>query len=85
MGDIKNLYKIKRSHKLLPILLQVIESYVWIETILVDLDTMNIPYLFIHDAVVIKKEDVDRVNLKIIEKYFLLGLNVNVKTEKLKK
>lgn len=85
MGDIKNLYKIKRSHKLLPILLQVIESYVWIETILVDLDTMNIKYLFIHDAVIIKKEDVDRVNLKILEKYFLLGLNVNVKTEKLKK
>lgn len=84
MSDIKNLYKDKKSYRLLAIMLQCIESYVWVENILNSLDRMNIEYLFIHDSVIVKKEDADRVNLKITEIYYLFGIDVNVKVEKIK-
>ena len=87
LSDIKKMLKIKRSHRLLPLMMQSIESYIWCENILPELDRMKITYLFIHDSVIVKEEDLDRTELKIMETYFLFGVNAkidktDIKTEK---
>lgn len=80
---IKGYKFIKRSHRLLPIMLQIIESFLWCETILPKLDRMNIPYLFIHDSVIIKEKDIERTELIIMEQFFINKINVKIKNEKI--
>jgi hypothetical protein len=87
LSDFKKILKIKRAHRILPIMMQSIESYIWVENILPELDRLNIPYLFIHDSVIIKKEDYERTDLKIMEVYYKFGVNskidvTDLKTEK---
>lgn len=85
LSTIKQLAKIKRSHKMLPILLQGIESYIWIELVLPKLDKMTIDYHFIHDCVIIKKEeDIDRVNLAILEQFYMIGSSPKISIENIK-
>ena len=45
---------------------------------------MNIPYLFIHDSVLIKEEDFDRTDLVIQEVFYEFGVDVKIKKEYLK-
>lgn len=84
LSSIKKLHGGRRPHRLLPLIMQSIESYIWCEKILPELDRMDIPYLFIHDSIIIKKEDLDRSELKIMETYYLFGVNVKIKNEKIK-
>lgn len=84
LSSIKNMYKIKRSHKVLPIMMQCIESFIFVENILPELDRLNIPYLFIHDSVLIKEEDFDRTDLVIQEVFYEFGVDVKIKKEYLK-
>jgi hypothetical protein len=83
INSIKLMAKIKRSHRMFPIILQSTESFMWVENILPELDKMNIKYHFIHDSVIIKKSDVERVKLKIEEQFYLAGHNSQIKEEKL--
>ena len=83
MGDVKKLLKIKRAHKVLPLLLQSIESFIWCENILPELDKMKIPYLFVHDSVIVKTDDLERTELKIKEIYYLFGVDAAVDKETL--
>jgi hypothetical protein len=76
---IKSLIKMKRSHRMFPILMQGVESFLWVENILPKLDSMKIPYLFIHDSVLIKDEDKDKVELVILEKFFMYKLSPKLK------
>ena len=80
LNDIKSIAKIKRSHKMLPILLQGTESFMWIEMILPELDRLDIKYHFIHDSIIIQKKDFDRAYLKIKEQFFISGLNAQIDT-----
>lgn len=68
---IKSLIKMKRSHRMFPILMQGVESFIWVENILPKLDSMKIPYLFIHDSVLFKEEHKDKIELSILEKFFM--------------
>ena len=79
----KSLIKIKRSHRILPLLLQGIESFIWVESILPKLDKLNIKYLFIHDSVIVKEEDIERTELHIQEQFFNFKLSPKIKIEKL--
>lgn len=81
----KSLIKIKRSHRMLPLLLQGIESYVWVENILPELDRMNINYLFIHDSIIIREKDLERSELKILEQFYIANVNAKISIEKIKK
>lgn len=85
LNDIKSIAKIKRSHKMLPILLQGTESFIWIERILPELDRLNIKYHFIHDSIIIQKEDFDRAEMKITEQFFIAGINAQICKEDIKK
>jgi len=82
---IKSLLKDKRRHRILPILLQGIESFMMIEQILPKLDNMNIKYLFIHDGIILKEEDVDRVELVILQEFNYMNIRPSVSIDKLKK
>lgn len=84
ISDIKNIANIKRSHKMFPILLQGLESFIWIERILPEFERLNIKYHFIHDSVIIKKKDLERAELKINEQFFIGGINVQITKEILK-
>lgn len=84
ISDIKKILKIKRSHRILPLLMQAIESYIWCENILPELDKMNIPYLFIHDSIIVKSSDLDRAECKIMEVYYLFGVSAKIKKEELR-
>lgn len=84
-NDLKSLVDIKRQHKILSILLQATESFIWVECILPELDKMNIQYHFIHDSIIIKEKDLDRAYLKIEEQFFKFGLTPQIKVEELKK
>ena len=83
INTLKLIAKIKRSHKMFPIILQATESFVWVENILPELDKMNIQYHFIHDSVIVKQKDTERTNTKIEEQFYLIGLNPQIKREKL--
>jgi len=82
--DIKSVKGINRSHRILPLLLQGIESFIWVESILPKLDKMNIKYHFIHDSVIIKNIDKDRAELTIMEQFYLNNIRVAISTEDLK-
>jgi hypothetical protein len=84
LNDIKSIAKIKRSHKMLPLLLQGTESFIWIEMILPELDRLDIRYHFIHDSIIIKKKDLDRAEIKITEQFFIAGLNAQISIEDIK-
>jgi hypothetical protein len=76
---IKSLIKMKRAHRMFPILMQGVESFIWVENILPRLDELKIPYLFIHDSVLTKDEYKDRVELVILEKFFMYKLSPKLK------
>jgi hypothetical protein len=82
--DIKSVKDIKRSHRILPLLLQGIESFIWVENILPKLDKMNIKYHFIHDSVIIKEKDKMRTELTIMEQFYLNNIRVKISTEDIK-
>lgn len=84
LSDFKKILKIKRSHRILPLIMQSIESYIWCERILPELDKMKVPYLFIHDSIIIKECDLDRSELKIMETYYLFGVNSRIKKESIR-
>ena len=82
INQLKNLIKGK-SHQFYSIILQSIESYIFIEQVSKDLSDKGLSYFTIHDAIVCKNKDVDYVNIKICEFFYRYGVNVNVKNEKL--
>jgi hypothetical protein len=82
--NIKSLLSEKRKHRILPIMLQGIESYMMVEKILPKLDEINIKYLFIHDGFIVKKQDVDRVELIILQEFNYLRLTPTLSVDKLK-
>ena len=67
---IKSLIKMKRSHRMFPILMQGVESFIWVENILPKLDSMKIPYLFIHDSVLIKENQL--IDLLLIKNWSVI-------------
>jgi len=77
-------FKVKRQHRLLPIMLQAIESFIWVENILPKLDKMSIKYCFIHDSVLVDEIDIERAYLVIDEQFTLLKVNPKIKIENLK-
>lgn len=83
INKMKNLVNIPRKHRLLSIIMQGIESFIWCDNILPSLDKMNIPYLFIHDSVLVKQGDSDRAEMKIMEEFFNININPKIKKEKL--
>jgi len=85
ISKIKNLLKEKRSHRIFPIMMQGIESFLMVEQILPKLDKMKIKYHFIHDGLVIKEDDVDRVELLIMQEFGYFRLSPSLSIEKLKK
>lgn len=84
ISDIKSIKSIKRSHRVLPLLLQGIESFIWVENILPKLDKMKIKYLFIHDSVLVKECDLDRAELSIMEQFFINNIRVKICKENIK-
>ena len=62
-----------------PILMQGVESFIWVENILPKLDSMKIPYLFIHDSVLFKEEHKDKIELSILEKFFMYKITPKLK------
>lgn len=68
-NKIKVILKGKKRHKLLPILMQAIESFIWVENILPELDKLNISYIFIHDSVLVSSADKD-LTTSIIDSYY---------------
>jgi hypothetical protein len=82
---IKSLLKEKRRHRILPILLQSVESYIMVERLLPKLDTMKIKYLFIHDSIIIREEDKDRSELTILQEFNYLKVRPSLSIEKLRK
>ena len=83
-NDIKNMANIKRSHKMLPLLLQGTESFIWVERILPELDRMDIKYHFIHDSIIIEKQNYERSRIKIMEQFYIYGLDAQISTEDIK-
>lgn len=86
--SVKSLVKDKRvrkPHAVFSLLLQFLESFIWIERILPDLDKMNIPYHFIHDSVLVKTEtDLERAEWKILEHFNQLSLTPQFKSGDIK-
>lgn len=73
-----------RSHKFLSLLLQGIESYIWIEEIAPKLSKMGIHYHTIHDSVIIKKyEDIEKVRYIIKEIFYNYNVKPNICIEDL--
>lgn len=85
LNNIKSLSGGKRSHRMLPILLQATESFIWIESILPKLDDSNIKYHFIHDSVIIKEGDLEMVEGIIKEQFYISGFRAQVSIENIKK
>lgn len=84
MDRIKSSPKSKKGYAIFAILMQSIESFVWVENILPKLDKMNIDYLFIHDAVIVKGRDMERTEISIMEQYSYFGITPNISREDLK-
>jgi hypothetical protein len=77
--------KVRKPHAVFSLLLQLLESFIWIERILPELDKMNMPYHFIHDSVLLKtKSDLERVEWKILEQFNYLKLTPRFKSGKIK-
>ena len=77
-------FKVKRQHRLLPIMLQAVESFIWVENILPKLDKMDIKYYFIHDSVLVNEKDVERTSLVIDEQFSLFKVYPKIKIENIK-
>jgi hypothetical protein len=84
LKQIKSMSKTKRSWRILPIILQALESYIWVENIIPELERLEIPHLFIHDSVIVKEADLEKTELKIVEIYWQFGIDAKVKIEALK-
>lgn len=85
ISKVKSIVKEKRRHRIFPILLQGIESYMMVEKVLPKLDKMKIKYLFIHDGLVVKEKDIDDVQLMIMQEFNYLKVNPSFSVEKLRK
>lgn len=84
MNRIKSIPKSKGGYGVFSVMMQGIESYVWVENILPKLDKMNIEYLFIHDAIIVKEQDQYRSEITILEQYNYYGIEPNISKEDLK-
>lgn len=83
--DIKSINRGFKGHRYLSIILQSLESFLFIEDISAKLDDMNIEYLTIHDAFIVKEVDKDRVELKMMERIWdLFKIDAPIKVEKIK-
>jgi len=84
LNKIKSIDSSKRGYRYLAIILQAIESFIWIEGILESLDKQNIKYHFIHDSVIIKDKDLDKTELLILQEFNYFGFEPKIKKENLK-
>lgn len=73
----KNGIKEKKA-RMFAIVLQAVESYIWVQTIHNKLDELGIKYYGIHDSVIVEAADKETVKRIIMNTYSQYGLNPNI-------
>lgn len=84
MCDIKGISKMKKGYAILAIILQSIESHIWVDNVLEKLDKMGVKYHFIHDAIIVKEVDEYRAYVAVLEQFNKYGISPKLIAEDLK-
>ena len=82
--NIKYIDGLFKSNRVLPLMLQGIESFIWVENILPILDKNKIKYLFIHDCIIVKKSDMDLSEYIIKKEFYDINIKVKISIEDIK-